>query len=149
MMSRSTVWARLKSRTRLPVVVLVDVDGTLVGPYHRGRRELRRSAPVALAMLSEVAPVFLWSIAGSDNGDRLQQEFPEIGSLVMGSFGKHGFPLDLVDTAYAIDDEGIDAPVTRCRYVLLDRAYWGGAESDDLVRAAELIVAELRPQART
>jgi hypothetical protein len=129
---------------RLPVAILVDVDGTLAGPYRQGRRELRLSARDALAMLSAVAPVFLWSIVGADNGARLLAEFPALRPYVKGCYGKLDFPLETVDLAYAIDDEALDAPVLACHLVGLRDTFQGGAESDELLRIASAIVAEIR-----
>lgn len=95
-------------------------------------------------MLSEVAPVFLWSIVGPDNGTRLLREYPELRPHVKGCYGKLDFPLENVERAFAIDDEAYDAPVLRCRYVLLDATYWGGDEEGDLRRIASALVAEIR-----
>ncbi|HEX5725496.1 MAG TPA: hypothetical protein VFX98_08515 [Longimicrobiaceae bacterium] len=128
----------------LPVAILVDVDGTLVGPYRQGKRELRPSAREVLAQLSEAAPVFLWSIVGPDNGTRLLREYPELRRYVKGCYGKLDFPLEKVDRAFAIDDEARDAPVLACRCFLLDDTYWGGDEQDDLRRVASALVAEIR-----
>ncbi|HEX6751811.1 MAG TPA: hypothetical protein VF092_31240 [Longimicrobium sp.] len=135
---------RQESPRHLPVAILVDVDGTLAGPYRQGRRELRPSARDVLAMLSEAAPVFLWSIVGADNGTRLLQEFPELRPYVKGCAGKMDFPLDTVGRPYAIDDEAVDAPVLSCYCHLLDGSYWGGDELDDLRRVAAELVAEIR-----
>src|SRR5262245_39385516 len=99
---------RWDGRTRLKVAVLVDVDGTLAGPYRNGSREIRPSAVDALALASRHAPVFLWSIAGDDNGTRLLEEFPALRRFVTRSFSKDGFPLHLVDRAYAVDDDDCD-----------------------------------------
>lgn len=129
---------------RHAVAIFVDVDGTLAGPYRQGRRELRPSAREALAMLSEVAPVFLWSFVGADNPRRLLQEFPELRPYVKGCYGKQDFPLDTVDRAYAIDDEAIDAPVLDCHIVGICDSYRGGAESDEFLRIATAIVDEIR-----
>ena len=129
---------------RLPIAIFVDVDGTLAGPYRQGRRELRPSAREALAMLAGVAPVFLWSIVGVDNPQRLLQEFPELRPHVKGCYGKLDFPLDTVDRAYAIDDEAVDEPVLACHCVGICETYRGGAEDDDLLRIASVVVAEIR-----
>jgi hypothetical protein len=133
-----------RTHRQLPVAILVDVDGTLVSTYRQGRRELRPSAREALAMLSEVAPVFLWSSVGADNPTRLLKEFPELRRHVKGCYGKADFPLDTVDLAYAIDDEAVDAPVLDCHRVGVCDSYRGGADTDDLLRIASAIVAEIR-----
>jgi hypothetical protein len=128
---------------RLAVAVFVDVDGTLVGPYRAGKRELRASASEVLAMLAEVAPVFLWSVVGAENGTRLLHEYPELQRYVTGSHGKADFPLDTVDTPFAIDDELLDDAVLRCRHFVLDTSYFGGVEEGDLRRAASAVVEEI------
>ena len=135
---------RQETLRHLPVAILVDVDGTLAGPYRQGRRELRPSAREVLAMLAEAAPVFLWSIVGADNGERLLDEYPELRPHVRGCYGKEDFPLDRVDRAFAIDDEAYDAPVMRCYCFLLDASYRGGGEEDDLRRAAIELIADIR-----
>ena len=129
---------------RMSAAILVDVDGTLVGPYLHGRRELRASAARALEMLSEVAPVFLWSIVGPENGTRLLEEFPHLRRYISGCYGKQEFPLASVDRPYAIDDESVDDRVMCCRHYLLDTSYCGGSEGDDLLRAAMEVVADMR-----
>jgi hypothetical protein len=135
---------RKEGGARLLVAVFVDVDGTLAGPYQDGRRELRPSAREVLAMLAEVAPVFLWSIVGSENGTRLLEEFPELRRHVSGSHGKTEALLDAIARPFAIDDELLDAAVLRCRHFILDTSYFGGAEEADLLRAATAIVDEIR-----
>lgn len=95
-------------------------------------------------MLAEVAPVFLWSFVGQDNPERLLREFPELRPYVKGCYGKLDFPLDTVDLAYAIDDEALDDPALACHRVGLCDSYRGGADTDDLLRVASAIVAELR-----
>jgi hypothetical protein len=135
---------RQETLRHLPVAILVDVDGTLAGPYCQGRRELRPSAREVLAMLAEAAPVYLWSIVGPDNGERLLEEYPELRPHVQGCYGKEDFPLDRVGRAFAIDDEAYDAPVMRCYCFLLDASYRGGDEEDDLRRAAIELVADIR-----
>lgn len=137
----------LKDPEHLPVAILVDVDGTLAGPYRQGRRELRPAARDVLAMLAEVAPVFLWSIVGAENGTRLLGEYPELRPHVKGCYGKLDFPLATVGRAYAIDDEVVDAPVLSCHQVLLVDTYWSGSEPDDFLNAASTLVAEIRRHA--
>jgi hypothetical protein len=127
-------------KSRLRVAVLVDVDGTLVGPYCGERRQLRPSAVEALRTLSRHAPVFLWSITGADNGRRLLKEFPAVRPFVMGSWGKDEFPLHLVDIAYAVDDDDCDEAVRRCWEVALIDTYFGGEDSGLLAEAAGHIV---------
>lgn len=127
-----------------PLAIFVDVDGTLAGPYRQGRRELRPSAREALAMLAEVAPVFLWSSVGADNPRRLLKEFPELRRYVQGCYGKADFPLDTVDLAYAIDDEARDDPVLACHRVGVCETYSGGDEGDDILTLASAIIAEIR-----
>jgi hypothetical protein len=133
-----------KGTQRLPVAIFVDVDGTLAGPYRQGKRELRPSAVQALAMLAEVAPVFLWSAVGADNPQRLLEEFPALRPPVKGCYGKLDFPLHTVDLAYAIDDQALDDPVLACHRVGLCESYWGGAEDDEFLGLASAIVAEIR-----
>ena len=126
------------------MAVLVDVDGTLVGPYRNGIRELRQSAVAAISLLSSQAPVYLWSVAGAANGDRLIDEFPALAPLVAGCWAKDEFPLHLVDCAWAIDDDGIDEAVLRCNHVILGESYEGGQDSDLLLEAARAVVDALR-----
>lgn len=64
---------KLDGKTRLKTAVLVDVDGTLAGIYRNGKRPLRSSAPGALKLLSEHAPVFLWSIVGAESVLKMQR----------------------------------------------------------------------------
>jgi hypothetical protein len=139
---------RRRAHRQLDVAVFVDVDGTLVGPYRRGARELRPSAVEALAMLAEVAPVFLWSIAGPENGERLLEEFPSLSRHIAGAYGKSDFPLETVSRPFAIDDEAIDPAVLSCRHFILDSSYFGGTETEDLHRAASAVVAEIGPSSR-
>lgn len=135
---------RWDQRSWLKVAILVDVDGTLVGPYRNGRRELRASACEALKLLAQQAPVFLWSIAGRDNGVRLIEEYPEIAPSVTGSFSKEEFPLHLIESPFAIDDDGVDDAVIRCHHVILNEPYEGGEDSGCLMEAAQTILSAIR-----
>jgi len=132
------------SSAKLKTAVLVDVDGTLAGPYRAGRRKLRPTALSAIKMLSEHAPVFLWSISGADNGKRLLFEFPKLGQFISGCYGKFDYPLEMVERLYCIDDEPTDpqAFVLRCNYVIVD-TYNGGSDSGLLLEAAEVIVQHI------
>ena len=128
----------------LKVAVLVDVDGTLVGFYQNGVRELRSTAIPALKLLSEYAPVFLWSIVGHENGRRLLREYPELREFISGCFDKEDFPLDRVEVPYAIDDDVNHIKVYRCHRVILEGSYLGGKDTGDLMEAAEVIVADIK-----
>lgn len=130
-------------KTTIAVAVLVDVDGTLVGPYINGTRELRSSAIPALQELSRVAPVFLWSIVGAENGERLLNEFPEASQYISGCYGKEDFPIHLVKTPYAIDDDGIDDCVLRCNHIILGQSYSGGKDNSLLLNAVNILVNHL------
>lgn len=103
---------------RLTVAVLVDVDGTLVGPY--------RASTCALRLLAQQAPVFLWSMAGAENGQRLLKEYPALKPLIAGSYGKEDFPLHLIERPIAIDDEEVDDVVLSCDHIILGETYEGG-----------------------
>jgi hypothetical protein len=120
----------------LALAIFVDVDGTLAGPYRQGTRQLRSSAYEVIAMLAEVAPVFLWSIAGAENGTRLLDEFPELRRHVAGSHTKSESLLKTVERAFAIDDESLDLAVLRCRHFILASSYFGGDDDGDLRRVA-------------
>jgi hypothetical protein len=131
-------------RTRLPVAILVDVDGTLAGICRGGKRELRPSAVEGLRLLAARAPVFLWSIAGRDNGNNLLCEFPVLRALVQGAYGKDEFPLDRVDRSYAIDDDAVDDAVRRCHVVAkVDSDFWG-PDPGQFLEAVDAIVADLK-----
>ncbi|MEI6206085.1 MAG: metallophosphoesterase family protein [Desulfuromonadales bacterium] len=129
---------------RLPIAILIDVDGTLASPYQNGVRELRATAIPTLRLLAKHAPVFLWSIVGSDNAQRLVREFPDLESIITGCYGKDDFPLYLVDVPYAIDDEGVDVAVLNCNHVVLDDCYNGGEDNSVFVEAAHIVIKELR-----
>lgn len=133
-------------QTRLTVAVLIDVDGTLAGLYRNGQRELRASAVDALKLLAQHAPVFLWSIAGAENGQRLIEEYPEILKYVAGSYGKENFPLDLIERPFAIDDEDLDDIVLRCNHVVLNETYEGGEDSGGLLEAARIVMEALQQE---
>ena len=109
----------------------------------RWRRATRRAATTALRTLGCEAPVFLWLFAGAENGRRLIVEYPELGELVSGCFGKLDFPLSDATRAYCIDDECVDEQVLACTYVLVD-AYEGGEDSGLLLEAAQVIVETIR-----
>ena len=85
---------------KLKVAVLVDVDGTLAGLYLNGVRELRSTAIPALKILSDHAPVFLWSVVGYENGGRLLREYPELREFISGCFDKENLPLGLPHVPY-------------------------------------------------
>lgn len=63
---------RWDGETPLGVAVMLDIDGTLAGICQDGDRPVRDNVRKALAMLSGVAPVILWSMgcANSRRGDR-------------------------------------------------------------------------------
>jgi hypothetical protein len=129
--------AQWDQHSRLKVAILVDVDGTLAGLYRQGKRELRASAAEALKLLAQQAPVLLWSIAGAENGQRLIEEHPEIQDYVSATYGKQDFPLHLIESPFAIDDEDIDDVVLRCHHVILNETYEGRKDSGDLLEAAQ------------
>jgi hypothetical protein len=131
-------------KSRLKTAVLVDVDGTLAGVYRNGKRPLRSSAPDALKMLSAHAPVFLWSIVGAENGERLLGEFPQIARYVSGCWAKENFPMDKVEKIYCIDDQLVDEQVVNAENVFLVDCYEGGGDSDMLMEAARAVVRLLR-----
>ena len=135
---------RWDGKTRLKTAVLVDVDGTLAGIYRNGKRPLRSSAPGALKMLSEQAPVFLWSIVGAENAERLIQEYPEISPYVSGCFGKEDFPMDMVDQVFCIDDQLVDEQVAGTENVALVDCYEGGEDSGLLMDAVKAVIREIR-----
>lgn len=120
----------------LDTAILVDVDGTLVGPYRNGVRELRQSAPAVLEMLASHAPVFLWSIVGADNPERVLKEFPVLKPFISGCYAKQEFPIQNVANAYCIDDTDLDKEIFQCHYYLLPDCYNGGDDTPSLVHAA-------------
>jgi hypothetical protein len=122
------------------IAVLVDVDGTLASRYHGGVRKIRPSTLDALRTLSDYAEVFLWSIAGSENGQRLLEEFSELEDYVSGSYGKRDFPKDKFDRVYCIDDEEIDEEVLSEDHVILNDSYDGGEDNGLLLKAVRIIV---------
>ena len=120
--------------------ILVDVDGTLAGPYHLGRRSVRASARTALEMLSQRALVFLWSVAGADNGRRLLQEFPELRPYVSGCLDKDREVLAQFDRPVCIDDDDLDLAVKECDHVILGESYNGGNDTQSLLEAVRLVI---------
>ena len=130
-------WAGI---SRLKTAILVDVDGTLAGIYRNGERPLRSSAPGALKMLSEHAPVFLWSIVGAENAERLIKEYPEISQYVSGCYGKEDFPMDMVEQVYCIDDQLADEQVINSENVFLVDCYECGADTGFLMDAVKVVV---------
>ena len=129
---------------KLEVAVLVDVDGTLAGLYENCIRPLRPSAIPALKLLSDHAPVFLWSVVGHENGRRLLREYPELREFISGCFDKELFPLDRVEVPYCIDDNVNHEKVYGCQHVILETSYLGGKDTGDLMEAAEVIVADIK-----
>ncbi len=134
-------WGR---QTRLEVAVLMDVDGTLAGLYRAGKREFRATAIPALALLSQHAPVLLWSTAGAANGLNLLTQFPALAPFVHGCHAKQDFPIHLIDEPFAIDDEGVDGIVLDCHHVVLGETYNGGEDSGLLLEAASIVVARIQ-----
>jgi hypothetical protein len=124
-------------------VILVDVDGTLAGKYRGDHRPLRPGALLAVKSLAEVAPVYLWSVAGRENPERLMREYPELRPHVAGTFGKIDFPLDRFDRMYCIDDEEIDEAVLACERVIVSTYDEGNEDDGLLAKAAELIVTAI------
>ena len=123
--------------------VLVDVDGTLAGKYRGERRPLRPGAAVALRRLSEVAEVYLWSVAGRGNPERLLREYPELRPHVRGTFDKSALLPDRFGRAICIDDEEID-PAVLARERIIVSTYDAGDQDDGLlVSAADRIVAAI------
>ena len=129
---------------KLKVAILVDIDGTLAGLYEKGVRELRSTAIPALKLLSDHAPVFLWSAAGNVNGEGLLQEYPELRKFISGCYSKDDFPVDLVERPYCIDDDVNHENIYGCRHVILEGSYNGGKDSGDLMEAAKVIVADIK-----
>ena len=111
--------AELNGSKKLKTAIFLDVDGALAGKYVNGRRELRSTALLAIKMLSEYAPVFLWSVV-EGNAERLVAEFSELSPYISGCYGKEDFPLDLVENPYCIDDEAVDFQVLKCNHVIVD-----------------------------
>ena len=125
-MTRIQTRKQWDGKSRLKTAVLVDVDGTLAGIYRARKRPLRSPAPGALKMLSEHASVFLWSIVGAENAERLIKEYPQISQYVSGCYGKEDFPMDMVDQIYCIDDQLVDEQVINADNVFLVDCYEGG-----------------------
>jgi len=131
-------------QSRLKIAVLIDVDGTLASAYRDGRRKLRPSALKVIKFLSSNAPVFLWSIAGKENGERLIEEFSELRPYIQGCWDKAEFPLDMVDYPYCIDDLDLDEAVLQCNHVILGYTWDGGDDPADLAEAARIIVEAIK-----
>ena len=129
---------------KLKVAVLVDIDGTLAGLYENGIRPLQPSAIPALKLLSDHAPIFLWSIVGHENGRRLLREYPELREFISGCFDKELFPLERVEVPYAIDDNVNHEKVYGCHHVILEVSFLGGEDTSDLMVASEVIVADIK-----
>jgi hypothetical protein len=91
-------------------------------------------------MLSEHAPVFLWSIVGAKNGERLLQEFPQISPYVSGCYGKEDFPMDMLDHVFCIDDQLIDEQVANADNVFLVDCYEGREDTGLLMDALRAVV---------
>jgi hypothetical protein len=126
-------------KTTLEVAVMVDIDGTLAGVYHDGTRDVREEAAEALAMLSAVAPVCLWSLTGADNCRRLLEERPDLAQYVSYVSHKIGFPLERIRHAFCIDDQEAEHVVMECDRVIID-TYYEGKSSGQLLEAARLVV---------
>jgi len=69
--------------------------------------------------LQRHAPVFLWSVAGRENGERLLNEYSDLRSLVTGCFDKDSFPVERVRCVYCIDDEAVDEVVRSAHHFLV------------------------------
>lgn len=123
--------------------VLVDVDGTVAGKYRGDRRPLRPGALIVLQRLAAVAPVYLWSIAGRENPERLMREYPELRPLISGAHSKTEFPFTTFDRVFCIDDEEIDDAVLRCDRVIVGTYDEGEEDDGALATAAELITEEI------
>jgi hypothetical protein len=138
--TRKKVGGGWPDKGRLKTAVLVDVDGCLAGKYYKGKREIRPNALGAIKMLSEHAPVFLWSIV-SGNAERLLAEFPQLGPYVAGCYGKNDFPFGTAECLYCIDDVGSDEALLKCHHVIiLNETYNGGPCSGLLMNAVKIIV---------
>jgi hypothetical protein len=122
---------------------MVDVDGTLAGVYRNGRRPLRETAPAALELLSQAAPVILWSTGGPDNCLRLLAEYPELDRYVCHVAHKIGFPVWLIYRPYCIDDNESEDAVFQCERVIIDTLK-EGKDSGQLIEAAQLIAQDIR-----
>ena len=124
----------------LKTAVLLDVDGTLVGPYKDGKRKIRPSALTAIKILSQHSTLFLWSVVPG-NAERLISEFPELTAYVCACYAQDEFPFHAVETVFCIDDEEV-APVLQYNHVIVD-TYDGGPDSGLLLEAAEMIVQHI------
>lgn len=131
-------------QTRLEIAVLIDVDGTLASAYRNGRRELRPSSLEFIKLLSSNASVFLWSIAGKRNAERLIEEFSQLQPFIQGCWGKDEFPFEMVNYPYCIDDTDLDEAVRRCNHIILGQTWDGGDDPGDLAKAARIVVESLK-----
>lgn len=122
---------------------MVDVDGTLVGIYRNGTRSLRPFAVAALELLAARGPVFLWSLAGAENADRLLVEYPELARHVSGTFEKPELPTG-VEAVYCIDDEESEEPPARAGCVIVDSYREGPDSGQQLLEAAKTIAAWIK-----
>ncbi len=142
-MTRIQTRKQWDGKSRLKSAVLVDVDGTLAGIYRNGKRPLRSSAPGALKILSEHAPVFLWSIVGAENAERLIQDYPEVSRYVSGCYGKEDFPMGMVNQVYCIDDQLVDEQVIDAENVVLVDCYEGGENTGLLMDAVKAVIKHI------
>jgi hypothetical protein len=138
--SQTFVW---NGTTPLKVAVMVDVDGTLADVYREGRRRLRPGTLPALRALAEVAPVILWSSAGPDNGMRLVAEYYELDPYVCHFASKIGFPLELIEHPYCIDDNDAEDVVLQCKRVIVE-TFEGEDDPGPIKEAARLIIEDIR-----
>ena len=96
-----------------------------------------------MEMLSQVAPVILWSTGGPDNGLRLLVEYPELDRYVCHVAHKIGFPVWLINRPYCIDDNESEDAVVQCERVIVD-TFKEGEDSGQLLEAARVVVQDIR-----